>query len=725
MAAGRRLVRRIGAVGALLIAPVAAAQTTALTVAVAGGGAPLAGARVSIGAERGLTGGDGRVTLSVPAGRVVVVAGAIGWRPDSVSVTVVGGRDTLVTLVLEAAPAGLEDLIVSVTRSSLRVEDEPLRVEVLDLEEIEEKQLMTPGDIVMMLNETGGVRVQAVNPSLGGAGIRIRGLGARYAQVLADGLPLFGERVGAFGPLQIPPLDLGRVEIVKGAASALFGGAALGGVINLVSRPPAAGSSALINATSLGGTDAVAYVAGGADRTLGHTLLLGAHTARRVDRDADGWADVPGYRRLVVRPRLFWRRGENYVVATGGVTVEDRDGGTLSGALAPDGNEFVERLETRRIDGGAAGRFRVGSNDWLAVRVSASHLGHRHEYGPEREPDRHRTAFAEASFSRRAAGLDFVAGAAATFDQFRPDRFPGFAFRRTTPAGFAQVERAGDRLGFSLSARLDDPDDLPAIVSPRLSLLWRPVSGWSVRAAVGAGFAAPTPVIDETERIGFFRVAAGPALAAERSVSGSLDLHGEIGPLELNASVFTARVRDPVQLRPISATAFGLVNAAEPTRASGADASLLFRRGSMAVTASYTFVRVTEADPSGSGRREAPLTPRHAAGLVAVYESEGGRIGLELYYTGTQALERTPGQSRSPATLMIGLLGERRLGPASVFLNAENLADVRQTRTAPLVLPVRAPDGSWTTDVWGPLDGRVVNLGLRWSWGREDASREP
>src|SRR2546423_9139097 len=97
---------------------------------------------------------------------------------------------------------------------------------------------MTPGDIAMLLNETSGLRVQVTSPSLGAANVRVQGLRGRYAQLLSDGLPLYGGQTGSIGLLQIPPLDLGQVEIIKGVASALYGSSALGGVINLVSRRP-------------------------------------------------------------------------------------------------------------------------------------------------------------------------------------------------------------------------------------------------------------------------------------------------------------------------------------------------------------------------------------------------------------------------------------------------------------------------------------------------------
>src|SRR5690606_32349108 len=132
----------------------------------------------------------------------------------------------------------VEDIIVHATRSGRRIQDEPIRVEVVNREEIMEKLLMTPGSIAMLVNETGGVRVQTTSPALGGSNIRMQGMNGRYTQLLADGLPLYGGSSSSLGVLQIAPTDLGQVEIIKGAASALYGPPALGGVINLTSRRP-------------------------------------------------------------------------------------------------------------------------------------------------------------------------------------------------------------------------------------------------------------------------------------------------------------------------------------------------------------------------------------------------------------------------------------------------------------------------------------------------------
>src|SRR6185503_15969090 len=115
-----------------------------------------------------------------------------------------------------------EQVTVYATRTDARLQDSPTRVEVLGQEEIEEKTLMTPGDIVMMLNEMGGLRVQTTSPALGAASVRIQGMRGRYTRFLSDGLPLFGEQAGSFGIMQIPPIDLGQFEVIKGVASSLY-----------------------------------------------------------------------------------------------------------------------------------------------------------------------------------------------------------------------------------------------------------------------------------------------------------------------------------------------------------------------------------------------------------------------------------------------------------------------------------------------------------------------
>ena len=130
------------------------------------------------------------------------------------------------------------------------------------------------------------------------------------------------------------------------------------------------------------------------------------------------------------------------------------------------------------------------------------------------------------------------------------------------------------------------------------------------------------------------------------------------------------------------------------------------------MTATYTYVNSLEG--VGAERGAVPLTPRHSAGVTAMWEQKGrGRVGLECYFTGRQRLEDNPYRSESAAYMLFGGMVERRVGKFRVFVNAENLGNVRQADWNPLLRSVRAVDGRWTVDAWAPLDGRVVNAGVR------------
>jgi iron complex outermembrane receptor protein len=160
-----------------------------------------------------------------------------------------------------------------------------------------------------------------------------------------------------------------------------------------------------------------------------------------------------------------------------------------------------------------------------------------------------------------------------------------------------------------------------------------------------------------------------------------------------------------------------LVNADDPTRTWGTEALARYRKGAFVVMATHAWTRSTELDVDVSARREVPLTPRHALSLNAMLEGpEWGRAGIEAYYVGQQDLEDDPYRARSRSYVLIGALFERRVGRVRLFVNAENLLDVRQTKDAPLIRPTRLPDGRWTVGAWAPLDGRVVNGGVRFGF---------
>lgn len=680
---------------------------------------PVERVRVRSGRVEAHTDERGRVALRLPSGTHHIVAAKIGFAPETVTVTLRVGDDTTIVVDLTANPTELSGIVVSAARSGRRIEDEPLRVEALSQEEVEEKLRMTPGDITMMLNESAGLRVQTTSPSLGGANVRVQGLRGRYTQILADGLPLYGAQTGGLGLLQIPPMDLAGVEIIKGVASALYGGSALGGVINLLSKRPQEEPTRdlLLNRTTLGGTDIVGFASGPLTGRWGYTVLAGAHRQSQVDRDDDGWTDLPRYERALIRPRLYWtgERGHS-VMLTAGTTLERRRGGTMEGALAPSGVPYPERLRTDRIDGGAVARFVVGGSRVISVRGSAAWQKHRHTFGDVGERDHHLTWFTEAASTFTRGTSTTVLGLAVQQERYRSHDIDGFDYTFTTPGVFSQSTLdIGERLSVTSSVRIDRHSEYDTQWSPRISVLVKMTSRWSLRVSAGAGYFAPTPFTEETEVFGLTPLVPLDNLNAEEATSGSADLGGVLGPVEVNVTVFGSVVDAPVGLREIPGSGrVALVNVPGPTRTAGGELLMRWKPEPLHVTASYTFVRSSEQDPETLDRRDVPLTPRHQAGLVTMWEQEEqARVGVELYYTGRQALDDNPYRTKSKPYLHLGVMAERRVGRARAFVNVENVLDYRQTDYDPLVLPARGLGGRWTVDVWGPLEGRVANIGVR------------
>ncbi|HEY8572080.1 TonB-dependent receptor plug domain-containing protein [Phenylobacterium sp.] len=611
----------------------------------------------------------------------------------------------------------VEEIVVQATRSGRRVQDEPIRVEVIVREEIEEKIMMRPGSVAMLLSETGGLRMQVTSPSLGASNIRVQGMRGRYTQLLSDGLPLYGGQASSIGLLQIPPTDLGQVEVIKGAASALYGPSALGGVINLVSRRPSEAplGELLLNLTSRDGQDLTAYGSAPIAAGWSHSIVGGLHRQTLQDLDGDGWADMPSHERWTVRPRLFWEgEGGARAFLTLGAMGEDRRGGTLPDRTGPDGRPFPQAQESRRLDAGAAAELPVEGPGAVHLRASGMRQDHDHLFGDVAERDRHDTLFAEASLSGEAGATSWLGGLAIQRDAYRSKTFPAFDYTHTTPALFVQAEHElRDDLTLAASARVDVHSEYGSHFSPRLSALYRP-GPWTLRGSLGRGFYAPTPFVEEIEAVGLSRLEPLSGLKAEVADSASLEGGYARGPLEANLTLFASNIRNAVRLEPAGPERVRLANAPGPTRTRGAEALLRFRWAALTVTGSYVYVESTEPDPAVAGRRTVPLTPRHSGGLVAMWEKHGrGRLGVEAYYTGPQALEDNPYRSRSRPYWELGALGELHFGRVSLFLNLENLLNVRQTRYDPLLLPQRARDGRWTVDAWAPTEGFIVNGGVR------------
>jgi outer membrane receptor for ferrienterochelin and colicins len=313
--------------------------------------------------------------------------------------------------------------------------------------------------------------------------------------------------------------------------------------------------------------------------------------------------------------------------------------------------------------------------------------------------------------ARRALGRHLlVGGAAIEHDGFDPLNLPQFSYSFTTPGMFIQDDvTLASWLTMSASGRYDHHNEYGSFVSPRLAALFRG-STWSARVSAGTGFSPATPLTEETEAAGLTGLTIRQPLRAEQARSGSIDVTRTVGSLSITATAFASRVRHPLWVNRESA--YTLENLVEPTTNTGSEVLATWRRPSLSVTGSYVYVRSRELD--GVAFADVPLTPRHSFGLVGMWEREGaGRVGLEFYYTGQQRLEANPYRGTSEPYVVMGVLLERPIGPVRIFVNGENLTNVRQTKFDPLIRPTPGADGRWSVDSWSPLDGRNVNGGIR------------
>ena len=223
---------------------------------------PLIGATVVL---KGTTNGattdmKGDVTVSnIPNNEQTIVVSFIGYETLELSFQFPIYQPEPEKILLSPSESQLEEILIESTRANKSVANLPTRTEVLT-EEIDEAASMEPSRIAHLITHSTGIQVQTTSASSNGAVVRIQGLNGRYTQILKDGFPLYGGFSGSLDVLQIPPLDLRQVEYVKGSASTLYGGGAIGGLINLLTKKATQDETLLhINFSHIGAKDFNVY----------------------------------------------------------------------------------------------------------------------------------------------------------------------------------------------------------------------------------------------------------------------------------------------------------------------------------------------------------------------------------------------------------------------------------------------------------------------------------
>jgi outer membrane receptor protein involved in Fe transport len=663
--------------------------------------------------------GDGPLTPRPPAvplaafGLAALLAGEAALSADD------GPED--------APPRLAEQVTVTAARGESKVGGTPASVAVVARPALEATAASAVDDA---LRQVAGFSLfrragsRTANPTA--QGVSLRGLGASGASralVVADGLPLNDPFGGWVYWARVPRVSIDRLEVLRGGASDLYGSGALGGIVQLVTRGPAAGRGleAEASAGGSGTLDLSSTVRGTTGPWSGRLSAQAFRTDGYVpvEEASRGAVDTEAASRHLAVDGTVERRafGDGRVFVRGMAYGESRDNGTplqvnetrigLAAVGLDRGTPERGRLEARlwgetqvlEQDFSAVSADRSREDLTRAQRVPASAFGASTQWSRLLGEDHRLLAGAEARLvSGTTEETVFVRGAAASEVEAGGEERTGALFAQ-------DLFQVHPRLLLLASLRLDGwwhrdgrsvatpaatgvstttafPDRSESAQSPRIGAVFRVSPTVSLTASGYGAFRGPTlNELYRSFRVGDTVTLANADLEAERLWGGEGGALVTKGPALLRLTAFGAEVQDAVANVTV-ATAPGLVTRQRRNvgrvRSKGLEAEGELRLGARGVlTAGYalTDARVVSFpdDPSLEGRR-VPQVPKHQATLQARYESRW-RLGLQARWT-SAAWEDDRNQLELDSAWQVDVFAGRRIGESlELFMAAENLLD--------------------------------------------------
>ncbi len=171
----------------------------------------------------------------LPVGKNIIVAQAMGYKSQEKEVIMEAGKGVELYFELEEDVLNLEQVVITGTRTEHFIKDVPVRTEVITAKAIENKNAC---NLYQALEGTPGVRVENQCQYCNFTMVRMQGLGAEHTQILINGQPMYSGLAGVYGLQQLSTVDIDKIEVVKGAGSALYGSGAVAGAINIVTKEP-------------------------------------------------------------------------------------------------------------------------------------------------------------------------------------------------------------------------------------------------------------------------------------------------------------------------------------------------------------------------------------------------------------------------------------------------------------------------------------------------------
>ena len=686
---------------------------------------PLVGANVilqgtTIGASADL---NGFIEIkNIPDGKQIIIFSYIGYQVKTETFKFPLSQSEPVEILLHAEAEEMALVVISATRSSRTIADIPTRIELISGEELDEKGNMKPGDIRMLLNESTGIQTQQTSATSYNSSIRIQGLDGKYTQILKDGFPLYSGFSGGLSLLQIVPLDLKQVEVIKGASSTLYGEGAIAGLVNLVSRTPTDERklSVLLNGTSALGLDASGFYSQ-KSRKIGTTVFVSYNLGTPYDPADIGLTAIPEFKRVTINPKLFVYFNEKTTLNIGfNSTIEDRTGGDIKyiEGKADSVHSYFEKNNTTRFSTQLGLDHRTTERSKFSLKNSVSYYGRSIEIPDFEFSGKQISSFSEATYSHFSKQFEWIAGLNLWTDQFTQNKLDTSKvvdYNHITFGAFIQnTWNTSEKVSLETGLRFDTQNEYGSFVLPRTALLIKVDPKLTLRLGGGLGYKTPTVFTEDAERLQFRNVLPIDVkkTKAEKSIGTNFDMNYRTSfsdrmTFSINSLLFYTRVNDPIVLTP---TFMGLYEFQQPKGfidTKGVETNIKLTYDDFKLFVGYTLADVKEHYQGNT--KTFPLVARHRLNNVLIYEIHDElRIGLEAYYFSPQKLN----DGRTGRKYWIfGLMTEKIWQDFSLFLNFENFLDTRQTKFETIFT------GSITdptfNDIYAPVDGFVVNGGLK------------
>jgi len=671
----------------------------------------------------------GIVTIkNIPPGKHQFAFSYVGYQEKFATFIFPLSSDTLIEILLEENEDHTEEVVVTSTRTSRTIANTPTRVETIDREELDEKNNMRPANVSMLLHESTGLQVQQTSAVSGNASIRVQGLDGRYTQLLKDGYPNFGNFASGLSILEIPPLDLQQVEIIKGPASTLYGGGAIAGVVNFISKSPKAKPeyNFILNQSNIGQTNAGIYAARKKGK-FGYSILGLVNFQKEYDADKDDFSDLPKSNNFMITSRVFYYPDSATTIILGNSFSKGTNTGGDMNVITghPDNNHvYFEKNNTIRNTTTLELDKKYQNKNRLTLKQSLSFFDRKISIPNYIFWGLSTNSFSDFSYAMNKGQHTVIAGLNIVFDEFI-QKDPGATANQNTQSFTAGVYLQdtwdiSNSIKLETGVRLDEANykninynKHQLFVLPRVSALFKISNKISSRLGGGLGYKIPTIFTEQTETMQYQRVLPLDNVIAERSIGGTADINyrtriSDQLQLSINHMFFYTQINKPLVLQDDVSGNHFFANALKPVHTKGFETNIkLVFNNNLKFFLGYTYTNA-KADYLTTNQY-LPLLPKSKLNLALVYEKENDfKIGLESYFTGRQYLYNG---YETPSFWEHGVMGEKTFHKITLFANFENITDQRQSKFKTVVNP---PYNNPTfDDIWNHQEGFVVNGGIK------------